>query len=200
MRRRFDPAFCGLIGAVALIGLHLPAAAQAIVPADELIKALTPKPAAEQDPAEQERTRSMRTRGNSNFIPAPIESAPSIALNSITFNYNSADLDDNGRRQLDEVAKAHAELTKPDERHRGFGQQPPVRCRSLKLDGHTDAVGTDEYNLSLSRRRVESAKLYLASRGVDVSKLSVEGHGKRQLIEKTDGESRVNRRVEIRCL
>jgi hypothetical protein len=65
--------------------------------------------------------------------------------------------------------------------------------------GHTDAIGTDAYNLDLSRRRAEAVMLALVARGVAPSALSTVAVGKRQPIASDDtlaGRAE-NRRVEF---
>jgi outer membrane protein OmpA-like peptidoglycan-associated protein len=65
--------------------------------------------------------------------------------------------------------------------------------------GHTDAVGSDSYNMDLSRRRAVRVLHALAARGLDPARLSAVAIGKRQPIasnDTADGRSR-NRRVEF---
>jgi outer membrane protein OmpA-like peptidoglycan-associated protein len=71
---------------------------------------------------------------------------------------------------------------------------------SIFIYGHTDQIGTNEYNQQLSIKRALTVKDYLLSNGVDTNKIFiVEGKGKTNLItDKTDVSSRaINRRVEI---
>jgi OOP family OmpA-OmpF porin len=65
--------------------------------------------------------------------------------------------------------------------------------------GHTDSVGTDEYNQKLSVRRAESVKAYLESKGVEANRVYTEGKGEKQPVadNKTDAGRAKNRRVEI---
>lgn len=69
----------------------------------------------------------------------------------------------------------------------------------LRLIGHTDDVGSDEYNMDLSRMRSRSVANYLIMRGIDKSRIATEGRGKRQPLTygQTDAERRKNRRVEF---
>lgn len=71
-----------------------------------------------------------------------------------------------------------------------------------ELNGHTDDVGSEEYNLELSRNRAQSVVDYLKSKGIAADRLTMHGHGKqRPLIVATDETSRfLNRRVEVRFL
>ena len=65
--------------------------------------------------------------------------------------------------------------------------------------GHTDSVGSEQYNLELSLRRANAVADYLISRGVERSRLGTEGRGELEPIalnDTADGRSQ-NRRVEI---
>jgi OOP family OmpA-OmpF porin len=70
---------------------------------------------------------------------------------------------------------------------------------TAQIDGHTDDLGDDAYNLSLSGRRAAAVADYLAQKGVDRARLTVRGYGESRPIAPNDGEEsrRRNRRVEI---
>lgn len=65
--------------------------------------------------------------------------------------------------------------------------------------GHTDSVGTDEYNQKLSVRRAEAVKAYLVTKGLEKNRVYTEGKGEKQPVaDNTSAEGRAkNRRVEI---
>lgn len=68
-----------------------------------------------------------------------------------------------------------------------------------RLEGHTDAVGNEKYNQTLSERRAESVKQWLVSREqLDASKLMTKGWGKTKPIASNDSEAnrQKNRRLE----
>jgi outer membrane protein OmpA-like peptidoglycan-associated protein len=69
----------------------------------------------------------------------------------------------------------------------------------LLIVGHTDAVGTTEYNQGLSQRRAASASSFLASQGVSSARLRSVGRGETEPIatNDTEGGRQLNRRVEI---
>lgn len=72
----------------------------------------------------------------------------------------------------------------------------------VKVDGHTDNVGSDQYNLQLSIRRAESVGNYLAGQGVGVARIQAYGYGETQPIasNSTDAGRQSNRRVEIQLV
>ena len=65
--------------------------------------------------------------------------------------------------------------------------------------GHTDDIGTEEYNMGLSERRAQAVRDYLAQAGIDPGIIDTEGFGKSQpLVPGTSDEARgKNRRVEL---
>jgi outer membrane protein OmpA-like peptidoglycan-associated protein len=69
----------------------------------------------------------------------------------------------------------------------------------LEVEGHTDSVGTDEYNLSLSERRAEAVRDYFVQQGVSSKSVEARGFGKTEPIASNDtAEGRQqNRRVEL---
>lgn len=102
---------------------------------------------------------------------------------TIHFDFNSYEVLSEDTTSLNEVAKLLAQF---------FDAR-------LKLIGHTDDVGSDEYNMDLSRMRARSVANYLNMRGIDDSRIITEGRGKRQPVtrEQTDAARRKNRRVEF---
>ncbi|MES2448394.1 MAG: OmpA family protein [Bacteroidota bacterium] len=70
---------------------------------------------------------------------------------------------------------------------------------SLKLAGHTDATGSRELNLRLSKDRAEAVKAYLVSQGANASRIEATGYGPDQPIStnKTAAGRQENRRVEF---
>jgi outer membrane protein OmpA-like peptidoglycan-associated protein len=70
---------------------------------------------------------------------------------------------------------------------------------NIVVVGHTDAAGSDEYNLRLSERRANAAVNYLVSRGVSRARLSAAGRGESEPVaaNETDAGRQQNRRVEV---
>lgn len=110
----------------------------------------------------------------------------SATLQGVTFEYNSARLTAESRPVLDEVA---VDLKK----------YPQLR---VELQGHTDSIGSDAYNLKLSDGRAQSVRDYLISQGVGASQLEAKGYGEAQPIaDNTNDAGRAeNRRVVMRVI
>ena len=72
----------------------------------------------------------------------------------------------------------------------------------IDVYGHTDSMGSDAYNQSLSERRAQAVADYLASHGVVAARLGTRGYGETQPIASNDTEEgrAANRRVEIKVV
>ena len=70
----------------------------------------------------------------------------------------------------------------------------------LIVSGHTDDVGTEEYNEELSQKRASAVKMYLATKGVHPDSVRVYGYGEKMPVvkETTEQARALNRRVEFR--
>ena len=70
----------------------------------------------------------------------------------------------------------------------------------LRIDGYTDSVGTQRYNLILSRHRAQAVAHYLEQKGVPESALKITAHGKLDPVatNRTAAGRAKNRRVEVR--
>lgn len=93
-------------------------------------------------------------------------------------------------------SRSYGDLIKIAEILREF---PNVR---FYIDGHTDSVGNDSYNLSLSRKRAEAVKIFLESNGVNGNQLEARGFGENRPITSNNspGGRQLNRRVEINLI
>lgn len=70
---------------------------------------------------------------------------------------------------------------------------------NILIEGHTDATGSEEYNLELSRKRARSVANEIASRKVDPTRFTIMGYGESQPVapnETAEGRQQ-NRRVEL---
>ncbi len=72
----------------------------------------------------------------------------------------------------------------------------------IRVEGHSDSKGLDEYNMDLSKRRANAVKVLLVMRGVADSRIEVVGFGKTMPVASNDTEAgrQKNRRVEIKIV
>ncbi|MGY8638897.1 OmpA family protein, partial [Bradyrhizobium sp. 14AA] len=112
---------------------------------------------------------------------------PSIDLNTINFETGSWTIPPDQAAKLQSIA---------DGLNRAIQANPRV---VFLIEGHTDAVGNDVDNLSLSDRRAQSAAELLTQQfSVPAENLTSQGYGEQYLKEQTQGPSLINRRVTIR--
>ena len=130
-------------------------------------------------PAEdQPKTRSM---GSRNIIPQP----KSINL-VIQFDLDSARLKPDSMPLLSSLVEAM--------------KNDRLAAIKFKVEGHTDAQGSEQHNLKLSQSRADSVMAYLTSQGVDKERLTGEGKGFSELLLPEKPKAAENRRVRITTL
>jgi peptidoglycan-associated lipoprotein len=112
-----------------------------------------------------------------------IKAATAALTATILFDYDKSDITDDSRAKLD--AKVPV-LT----------QNTAVRIR---IAGHTDSRGSDEYNLALGQRRAAAAKRYLTDRGIDGSRIEIVSFGEERptCTDESEGCWSRNRRDEF---
>jgi outer membrane protein OmpA-like peptidoglycan-associated protein len=121
------------------------------------------------------------------YSPTVRQRMPSIDVNTINFELGSWEIPPDQAAKLQAIA---------DGLNRAIQQNPRA---VFLIEGHTDAVGNDVDNLSLSDRRAESAATLLTQQfNVPAENLTSQGYGEQYLKEQTDGPSAINRRVTIR--
>jgi outer membrane protein OmpA-like peptidoglycan-associated protein len=121
------------------------------------------------------------------YSPSVRQLMPSIDLNSINFATGSWEIPPDQAAKLQSIA---------DGLNRAIERNPR---EVFLIEGHTDAVGNDVDNLSLSDRRAESAAELLTQQfNVPAENLTSQGYGSQYLKEQTDGPSVINRRVTVR--
>jgi OmpA-OmpF porin, OOP family len=117
--------------------------------------------------------------------PKPVAEKVTFAA-EVLFDFDKSVVKPDGKAKLDDLA---------------------AKVRGVNLEvviaiGHTDSVGTDEYNQKLSVRRAESVKAYLVSKGIEANRVYTEGKGEKQPVaDNRTAEGRAkNRRVEIEVI
>jgi OmpA-OmpF porin, OOP family len=120
----------------------------------------------------------------SKFKRDTIELNTDYILKNIQFEFDSYVLLRSSFVELDKVVEY-------------LKQMPEV---NIRLSGHTDFIGSDDYNLTLSRSRSRSVADYFISKGINSHRIVSYGFGKTRpiMLEKTDEARKINRRVEIR--
>lgn len=116
----------------------------------------------------------IRKDGNNLVLSMPVE---------ILFDFDSSKVKEGVKESLNTLGKALAEN----------------KDIKLKIDGHTDYIGTEQYNLNLSLKRANSIKNYLIGRGVSANNISIEGYGKQNPVanNSTEAGRAKNRREEF---
>jgi outer membrane protein OmpA-like peptidoglycan-associated protein len=106
-----------------------------------------------------------------------------LTLGDVLFSTGRADLKPGGIANLDRLAT--------------FLDQAPDR--TVRIEGHTDNVGSQELNQALSQRRADSVEAYLAGRGVAATRMRSIGESENSPIadNNTEAGRQANRRVEV---
>ena len=181
----FRPAaLAAALGAAMLVAA--PALAQDQIPTrEEIVRGLTPSTPAQTRAISIGVGADSGSDTGSQQPPAgePAQ-APSMSFPQVQFEFNSDQLTPTARQVLAEIG-----LALRDER------LAPYR---FAIKGHTDAVGSDQYNLALSQRRAASVRNYLVSTfNIDPGRLESQGLGESQLFDAANPNAAANRRVEI---
>ena len=118
-------------------------------------------------------------------IAAQVEPVPELITigAEVLFDFDKSDIKPEAEVVLNDVADLL--IANPD--------------TTVQVIGHTDSIGTEEYNLGLSERRAQAVDAYLEGRGVPVNQMIASGVGEAQPVASNDTpEGRAqNRRVEI---
>jgi outer membrane protein OmpA-like peptidoglycan-associated protein len=129
-------------------------------------------------------TRSIIRQVEAGSVPGHPAGQPRFPAR-IEFEFDSDRLTDRGKRDLDVFGAA---LTSR------------LQDRKVTLEGHTDDLGTDQYNMDLSERRARAAKQYLIETfGITTNRIDVQGKGKEGAIgsNTTEADRSRNRRVDF---
>lgn len=102
---------------------------------------------------------------------------------ALLFDFDSAKLRPDAKEQIRELASVLKEYEETE----------------IIFAGHTDSIGSEEYNQKLSLQRAKSVALYTAKQGVDATRFMIVGYGESQPVATNETEygRQQNRRVEI---
>ncbi len=141
---------------------------------------------AQRQQAENEKTALReRLRNQLNMILETRETARGLIVNisDVLFDFNKYDLKPGAREKMAKVA----------------GILLAYPGLKIQVEGHTDSVGTDDYNLKLSQQRADSVRTYLVTQGVPADSVTSVGLGKADPVASNDTAAgrQQNRRVEL---
>lgn len=128
-------------------------------------------------------TAGAPTGENSAAMQARITAARAAVLSPVYFEYDADQLRDDAKASLDKkIAIMNA--------------NPTLRVR---VAGHSDERGSDEYNIALGRRRAEQAKKYMTDRGINGARLETTSFGRERpaVVGTTEDAWSKNRRDEF---
>lgn len=147
----------------------------------QVIEALTPKAPGESD---QIYLKGLRKKDDSaNAGQAAAVQMAKLSM-QVLFALNSSELTSEAKQQLRPLGNAL--------------NSGELKTFNFAVVGHTDARGTDEYNMGLSQQRASAVKEYLtANFGIDAKRLQSQGKGKQELKNPTNPLAAENRRVEV---
>ncbi|MDY6407665.1 MAG: OmpA family protein [Pseudomonadota bacterium] len=109
--------------------------------------------------------------------------APTCSKTPAHFAFDSAVLDQADRDNLEKVAQR-------------LNHNPNEKVR---ISGYTDSTGAQDYNMTLSKERAQSAARYLESLGISANRISIKGYGATHFVapNETANERAQNRRIEV---
>lgn len=122
-----------------------------------------------------------------NILLKKIKIGKSIVLNNVFFDFDVGDeVKKESEPELNRVVKL-------------LNTNPDLK---VEISGHTDNIGSDEYNKKLSLERAKTVVEYLVSKGIDQSRLSYKGYGSTKPVAENDTEEgrQKNRRTEFKIV
>lgn len=116
----------------------------------------------------------------------PIEIGQIVRLNNVFFDFDKWDLRPESYVELNRVVKL-------------LNENPGIE---IEMSAHTDAYGTDAYNMTLSENRARSVMEYIISQGIPRERIISQGYGETRPVapNDTDENRQLNRRVEFKIL
>ncbi|MDY0217397.1 MAG: OmpA family protein [Bacteroidales bacterium] len=125
------------------------------------------------------------------LIMEKMEIGRTIVLKNIYYDFDESFIREDAKADLDLVVQL-------------MKDNPDI---IVELGSHTDARGTDEYNVALSQRRADAAVKYIIAKGIDKSRIIAKGYGENQHlnncsndVECSEEDHQLNRRTEFKAI
>lgn len=123
---------------------------------------------------------------NQDLYLSPIEKGQSIRLNNLFFEFAKAEIKAASYNELDRLFQI-------------LVANPHLK---IEIGGHTDDVGSDDYNTNLSKERANAVMAYLVKKGIQADRLTAKGYGetKPEVPNTSEENKAINRRVEFKII
>jgi len=151
----------------------------------------TEKAAKAKSAAEMEAAKAAKAKAESDQLMKELASLKAqqtergivLTIGDVLFATGKADLSANADKSVANLAE--------------FLKKNPNR--NVLIEGHTDSVGQDDYNLALSQKRADSVKAKLVADGIEAGRITTVGYGKKFPVASNDTKSgkAQNRRVDV---
>jgi outer membrane protein OmpA-like peptidoglycan-associated protein len=126
-----------------------------------------------------------------NTLNVPLEKGATVVLDKIYYDYGNYNIKPGAATDLDQLATVM-------QQHQSM---------EIELGAHTDCRGTSEFNLDLSQKRADAARVYLVNKGIALTRIRAVGYGETVLrnhckdgVTCTEIEHQYNRRTEVRVV
>ena len=138
------------------------------------------------DSLAREQSRADSIRAAREGMDRAVADARATITNPVMFEFDKSDL------TADDVARLDAKIPL-------LNANPDLRIR---VAGHTDSRGSDEYNMALGQRRAASAKRYLTQHGISTGRIETVSFGEERPVATGDDENSMaqNRRAEFEII
>ena len=105
----------------------------------------------------------------------------------ILFDFDSDNIQDDTKKILEEIKRYYLDR---------------ITFKEIIIEGHTDDIGSNEYNQNLSQRRADGIANFFISEGISKEKIKTIGYGEEKPLVKNDNDQdrATNRRVELRII
>lgn len=123
--------------------------------------------------------------------PLTIQDTPNeikiLMKDGILFDFDSDNIQDDTKKILEEIKRYYLDR---------------ITFKEIIIEGHTDDIGSNEYNQTLSQRRADGIANFFISEGISKEKIKTIGYGEEKPLVKNDNDQdrATNRRVELRII